>query len=402
MTDTAPWFSLPKPPSPALTSSTVLIIGAGLGGSWLARTLAERGIKSTVLESDEVACGASGNSVGVIKPYVTRKPGFTEYFYDKAFACLLHRLNDWQLRERCAFTPCGVLQLCHESYPESESYISLTPTEAGERAGIDINSHGLWFATGGYLNPQSLCHALLEHSLIKVIVNSEVADITTSDESAYVTTSDKQSFQADVVILATGSTVTKFVATQHLGIVPARGQTSDFRCKSSQDVPQCVISGKHYVIPGKSRVTIGATFLRNDIGTGLRDEEHQINLNGLRELLPGLQVDPTPVHGHAGVRATTPDRLPLVGPVPDTAGTARAYRDLHHGRAWHQYPDLPTIPRLMVLGGFGSRGIVTTAYCAHLLVDYLFDRASSADSLTSFASLINPVRFQIRELRRRQ
>ena len=406
MSETAPWFSLPKPPRSASPSFSVLIIGAGLGGSWLARTLAERGISSTVIESNDIASGASGGTVGVVKPYVTRAPSFTEYFYNKAYGYLLQRLSDWQLRERCGFNPCGVLQLCREPFPERDSewgtYISLTPTEASARAGVDIPHHGLWFGDGGYLDPRSLCHALLEHPLIKLVTNNEVKLIDTSDESAHVTMMDKHELQADVVILATGSSLRKFPATQHLAMVPARGQTSDFRCQSSREMPRCVISSKRYVIPGKDSVTTGATFMRDDNKLGLSDEEHQLNYQGLLEMLPGLECNSTPVSGYAGVRATTPDRLPLVGPVPDHAATADAYHDLHHGRPQKDYPKLPTIPRLMVLGGFGSRGIVTTAFSAHLLADYLLDVTPAADSLTSFSSLLNPVRFQIRELKRRQ
>lgn len=402
MSDTAPWFTLPPPPTSALTASTVLIIGAGLGGSWLARTLAEHGVQSTVVESNEIASGASGNAVGVVKPFVTRTPGFTEYFYDKAFACLLQRLDGWRLSERCAFTPCGVLQLCDEPFPERESCCSLGPIEASERAGVDISSHALWFSQGGFLDPRALCHALLEHPLIKVIANNEVSQIDTSDQSACITLADAKRLHADVVILATGSALTRFSATRHLPVIPARGQTSDFRCDSPHDMPRCVISGKHYVIPGRNNVTTGATFLRNDSGTELRNTDHKSNLNGLRELLPGLAVESFPVDGHAGVRATTPDRLPLLGPVPDAAATDLAYRDLHHGRPQHQYPDLPTVPRLMLFGGLGSRGIVTAPYCAQLLVDYLFDADTSVDSLKSYASLLNPVRFQIRELKRRR
>ena len=442
MSETAPWFSLPKPPRPALSSFSVSIIGAGLGGSWLARTLAERGISSTVVESNDIASGASGSSVGVVKPYVTRAPSFTEYFYNNAYGYLLQRLSDWQLRERCGFNPCGVLQLCREPFPErlseplsaqltdqqyerlstqrSESsskrdskhgsqlgsewgiYRSLTPSEASARAGVDILHHGLWFGDGGYLDPRSLCHALLQHPLINLVANNEVIHIDTSDDSAHVKMMDKQELQADVVILATGSSLKKFPATQHLAMVPARGQTSDFRFHSSREMPRCVISSKRYVIPGKDSVTTGATFMRDDNKLGLSDEEHQLNYQGLLEMLPGLECHSTPVNGYAGVRATTPDRLPLVGPVPDHAATADVYHDLHHGRPQQDYPKLPTIPRLMVLGGFGSRGIVTSAYSAHLLADYLLDVTPAADSLTSFSSLLNPVRFQIRDLKRRQ
>jgi len=400
MTNIAPWFSLPTPPALTPTSPSVLIIGAGLGGCWLARTLAESGIHCTIIESNDVATGASGNRSGIVKPYVSRKSDFTAYFYAQALDYLLQRLQDWQLQDRCKFIQSGVLQLIQGSYPESKYYSCLTEPEVSNRTGHELGSHGLWFEKGGHLDPFLLCHALLDHPLVEIVSNTTVNGIQTSNEYATVAIANGAPLDVDMVVLAAGSSLTDFAATANLPVTPARGQTSDFQVDASSTVPTCVISGKHYVIPGKDQVTVGATFIRGDTSTTLRDEEHTSNQMGLSSLLPHLTFKPTPMGGNAGVRATTPDRLPLVGPVPDHSAIAVAYQELHHGRPHEQYQKLPTVPRLMVLGGFGSRGIVTAAYCAELLSDYLLGLKNSGDTLESFASLLNPARFQIRELKR--
>ncbi len=52
----------------------------------------------------------------------------------------------------------------------------------------------------------------------------------------------------------------------------------------------------------------------------MREAEHAENLQRLRRQAPGLvpdDVDPAHCTGRAGVRCATPDRLPMVGPVPD-------------------------------------------------------------------------------------
>ena len=49
----------------------VVVIGAGLAGSSVALHLAERGIKTVLLEADQPGAGASGRNAGHIQPYLS-------------------------------------------------------------------------------------------------------------------------------------------------------------------------------------------------------------------------------------------------------------------------------------------------------------------------------------------
>jgi len=60
------------------------------------------------------------------------------------------------------------------------------------------------------------------------------------------------------------------------------------------------------------------------------------------------------------------------------------------------YPCLPVHAGVFVLGGLGSRGIVTAPFAAHLLSDYML----GGRLIDQWAHLINPARFQIRQLKR--
>ena len=69
MSTTPPWFAAPE--HEPLDSVTV--IGAGLAGCHTAFEIARRGHKVVLLDSaDTVAGGASGNTAGIVKPFVTR------------------------------------------------------------------------------------------------------------------------------------------------------------------------------------------------------------------------------------------------------------------------------------------------------------------------------------------
>ena len=112
---------------------------------------------------------------------------------------------------------------------------------------------------------------------------------------------------------------------------------------------------------------------RDDDGAEVRPDDHRRNLATLEAVLPHLaaRVAALPLEGRASVRAVTPDRLPLAGPIAD---------GLH------------------VLTGFGSRGFSL----APLLAEHVAAQALGAPSPLSLAAaeLVDPGRFRRRAARR--
>ncbi len=406
-----------KIPAP-LSTPKVVIVGAGLAGCWTARLLAERGIPVSIVDRHaQVANGASGNPAGIVAPYVTRSPSLAMSFHELAHRYLLKRLEHLQLTTSSGFQACGVLQLIQRAYPDSTCYRQRDAATAAARAGFPIHCQAIEFAQSGWLNPQALCSTLLEHHLIDthfdVIVSALGRNMSLSVEaqgaSWALNLSDGRVMHADRVILACGEALNLVPAAEHLPLIPARGQISRFALTPATASPHCVINGKHYVIPDGDSVLVGATFKRDSVDSSVTQEDHAQNLSGLQQLLPGLSVKPDAIAGYAGIRATTPDRLPCVGPMPDFNAVARSYADLRHGRTHAHYPALPVIDELYVIAGLGSRGIVTAPLCAHLLVGLLTGTTEKTDESLNpadhighwhdWASLINPVRFMIRSLK---
>ena len=103
---------------------------------------------------------------------------------------------------------------------------------------------------------------------------------------------------------------------------------------------------------------IGATLQGGDTDTSIRAIDHQENLARLNLSLPGFTagIDPATLAGRVGFRPMSPDRLPIVGPVPDPAAASPNTR-LHN---------LPRQPGLWCVQGFGARGIVWSALMADL------------------------------------
>ena len=108
----------------------------------------------------------------------------------------------------------------------------------------------------------------------------------------------------------------------------------------------------------------------------MRPLDHGRNLETLREGLPRLatEVDVSALSGRASVRAVTPDRLPLAGPVP---GGEKG---------------------LFLLSGLGSRGFCLAPLLAEHVAAQILGAPSPLPS--EMAELIDPDRFRRRALRR--
>ncbi len=378
----------------------VVIIGAGLAGCWMARTLAEAGIRVTMLDKAPYAAGgASSNPAGIVKPFVTRAPCLAMSFYVAAHRYLREQLLAWDLVDVCGFTDCGVAQLVDKPYPTSAHYTNLAPSEMQDALGVQSNGHAIHFEGAGWLNPAALCSALLEHELISLqceCVMTTMSCTQTTPVRWQIDLEHKPAITASHVVICTGTSLPDIPISCSLPVTPARGQISRFKLESESPLLRTVISGKHYVIPDGRTVLVGATFSRGNSFAGVVTKDNIANASGLGETLPALNIQPTAVEAYAGVRATTPDRLPLVGPLPDAKRCAAAYADLKHGRNYHAYPTLPVHASAYVLGGLGSRGIVTAPFAARLLVDFML----GGYSINAWSPLINPARFQIRDLKR--
>jgi tRNA 5-methylaminomethyl-2-thiouridine biosynthesis bifunctional protein len=125
------------------------------------------------------------------------------------------------------------------------------------------------------------------------------------------------------------------------------------------------------------QVLTGATSQPGDLDGALRAADHQRNLEraaqlGLCPATLAAQAGPQ-TSGRVGWRATTPDRLPLVG--PPLAGAAQDTPPAH-GRT--RTDTLRQMPRcqgaehgLFLLAGLGSRGLTSAALAAQVLAAWV-------------------------------
>jgi tRNA 5-methylaminomethyl-2-thiouridine biosynthesis bifunctional protein len=190
--------------------------------------------------------------------------------------------------------------------------------------------------------------------------------------------------------MASGVAAPSFEQFAWLPQFPARGQVSHLPASATPALD--VVAYKlGYIIPEVDGHRLaGATHTIGDTDGSEREIDHRENLARLNLVLSGYatQIDPATLKGLVGFRPMSPDRMPIVGPVPLQVPVTANTR-LHN---------LPLNPGLWCVQGFGARGIVWSALMADLLVSRLEGEPLPLEN--DLVDAIDPARFLVKGARR--
>ncbi|WP_428243758.1 bifunctional tRNA (5-methylaminomethyl-2-thiouridine)(34)-methyltransferase MnmD/FAD-dependent 5-carboxymethylaminomethyl-2-thiouridine(34) oxidoreductase MnmC [Gynuella sp.] len=398
------WFQLPNEQQ----VQRVAIIGAGMAGASSAYALSRRGIACEVFEQHQsIASEASGNAQGALYIKPSWESSYHNRFYSQAFGFAnrcYHRLDEleWQ--------SCGVLisgwndkerqrqQNFNSKDPYSDFLVEpVNQSDASQRAGIDTNS-GLWLSDGGWVHPPSLCQQLLQG--VRIHTGTQILRLSMEHDKRWVL-SDQQGQRHGPftqVIFANANAARNFAATMNLPIKPIRGQTS--AATINTDIPlTTVLCAKGYVSPVRNgQLNFGATFNLNDNSTELRESDHQENLNNLFSCFPTLKnhLDETPeLNGRVGFRCTTPDYMPIAGPLPDWDYYRAHYRNLNQRHS--RWPQPQYLPGLYCNIGHGSRGLTSAPLCGEMIAAMICSEPLPVE--IDIVDHLHPARFIIKQLK---
>ena len=406
-----PWFARPpqvKGPRKAL------VIGGGLSGCASANALARRGWQVVLLERHErLAKEASGNPQGIL--YLKLSAHGTTlsqlivsgFGYTRRLLEHLQRGRDWD--------DCGVLQLgfdAKEVGRQAQLAAAFPPTlvhlldqpQAQALAGIELAHGGLFYPEGGWVHPPALCHYQTLHPNVQVLTHHDVLQLNRVDDQWQAWQDDKLLAQAPVVILAGAAEVKRFPASSDLPLKRIRGQITQLVETPDSAVLKTVVCAEGYVAPGRlGEHTLGASFDFHNEDLSTTPEGHQGNLDLLQEISPDLarrlgdeQLDPHTLQGWAAFRCTSPDYLPIVGPLTDPEQFANAYAVLRKDA--RQVPDTPCpwLHGLYVNSGHGSRGLISAPLSGELLAAWINNEPLPLPRDVAQACL--PNRFALRAL----
>ncbi|WP_158224560.1 FAD-dependent 5-carboxymethylaminomethyl-2-thiouridine(34) oxidoreductase MnmC [Agaribacterium haliotis] len=405
----ANWLLIPERKMPNTTQARALIIGAGMAGAQIARRLAEQGLPCTVLEKNHIASQASGNPAGAV---YTRLGLGNDTLSEFNLAAQMYADQFYQqgnYYQNCG-QACGVLHLSNNKnhkrhldlikHYRGEQFALLDRQQASLQCGIELNTGGLWLKQSGWLSPPRLCRQLLEHSLIDVHENCEALSLEQSGANWRVICQNREFF-ASHVIVASAYEAQQFPELKHLTLKRIRGQVSFLDSDEQLKTLRAVICGEGYLTPAQQTPSgpqhcAGATFSLSDTSCELTQHDHQKNLDALSSFLPGFDGSDKHLQGRVAFRTTSPDYLPLLGPVNNIKLSLERFAALRH-KANADIAELGApYPGLYCALAFGSRGLAYSPLAARLICDLILGRHLPVRR-TLYAAL-HPMRFEIRNL----
>ncbi|GGX92469.1 FAD-dependent 5-carboxymethylaminomethyl-2-thiouridine(34) oxidoreductase MnmC [Pseudoduganella dura] len=412
----------PQPPRPAPPVRSAVVIGAGVAGAAACERLCAHGWHVTLIERhDTPAQEASGNRAGIFMPLLSRDDNIPTRLTRAAY---LYALRRWQALGGMADDggapvrgrQCGVLQLARDAehaalqrevarawaYPPD--YVRwLDENQASALLG-SATPHGAWlFPQGGWANPASVCRAMLAACGARLarIFHAEALSLERAGERWLVRGGDGALLAEGAhVIVANGAGALQLPQTAPLPLYTMRGQVTHLAAEAFA-APPLVVCREAYMTPAMDGIaSVGATYEKTAEKTAeqeaeraaehpLRPASQAENLARARDILGAARVpaDP-PLAGRVGLRCMAPDRLPLVGALPD------------HGApgAPERLRDVARHPGLHALLGYASRGLIWAPLAAELLVCQLEGLPSPVEA--TLAAALDPGRFLLKSRRK--
>jgi len=362
----------------------IAVIGAGVSGLLTAWSLANRGITVTLLDKSAPLAGASGNPRALLAPKMTPIHHVDEHLHTIGYLYSNRLYRDFnqkasQIDTAPVLEPTGALDLLIKSnvgteqiadYPNEMATI-LPAKQAQNLTKIKAQNllDNLYLPESGLVNPQALKNIILTHPLIR-FQQLEVNKITETEQQVRIKGIDENhdtfNITADNIVIC-AAFESHQLDERIFDCRKIRGQLSWFIPTVEQvaNLPKIPLKYSGYcalfnaqlgdgelntVIAGEPYLLLGASFIRNDTDTNVRDEEHQISRDKLITAIPEMAsivpVDTSKWQGRAGIRTQTPDYHPIVGQLA------------HSQRIW-------------TMSAMGAKGYALAPICAEALADMM-------------------------------
>jgi tRNA 5-methylaminomethyl-2-thiouridine biosynthesis bifunctional protein len=398
----------PRPPLPPEPERRAIVLGAGLAGCAAAERLCARGWHVTLVERHAAPAGeASGNRAGIVMPLVSRDDNIPTRLTRSAY---LFALRHWAALggiggENGAIEgqACGVLQLARDArHADTQRAIAAAGTLPHEFAewleqldaeailGLPAPNGGWLFRQGGWARPGSVCEAMLAACGSRLTRRFGVGEVSIGRANGEWQVVDARGAVLDsapTLVLANGAGSLRMPQAAGLPLTAMRGQVTHVPAGLLPALP-VVLCREAYLTPAAHGIcSAGATY-DADPDPALSPGSQQENLARLRGLLSDPHAaEGLPLRGRVGFRCIAPDRLPLVGRLPDfvSAGATERLRDV------------PRHPGLYALLGYASRGLIWAGWAAELLAAQIEGEALPLEA--ALVDALDPARFVLRARR---
>lgn len=325
-------------------NSQILIIGGGVIGLTLARRLHQKGVgRITLLESGRTGGEASSAAAGMLAPQA--ETDRIDPFF--RFCLESRRLYPEFARELLAETGIDIELDQHGTlylaFDESDTAEIRERYERQRRAGLRVEHltareigraepfvspdvrEGLFFPNDWQVENRRLIAALTRYAElngIRIIENTRIRRLLIENDRAAGAVAGEEIYRADRVILATGAWTSLIKRDAHVpfvpGIRPVRGQMIRFHT-AKRLFRRVIYSPRGYIVPRRlGTILAGATVEEAGFDRSVTKNGTDLVYGNALEIVPSLASLPIDDRW-AGLRPVAPDRLPVIGEIPQIA-----------------------------------------------------------------------------------
>lgn len=412
------WLQLPR--YAASEADTVCVIGAGLAGCSVAHSLARRGLKVTLLDAaSDAMTAASGIGPLALRCRLVAEDNASARFYLQAY---LHSVRHFSSLpgQQDFWHQCGLLQLDEAMADRLQRHgdqlrekllalyepaviENLDREDASKLAGLELSSGGLFFPAGGWIEPKGLANALLSHPDIEFRGNSEVAALRNQDRQWLILDPNGRELgRSSALVITTSAAMKQWTACADLPVEQVRGQLTHIASTPRSEALKTVVCAARSLFPASGGShCLAATYQRHDANLQCRPIDDASNLQLARQALrePEL-LDSEIVASRSAIRSSTPDRLPLLGAVPDLPAMLERFADLQQDASLQFEQAGAYHPGLYVSAAHGSNGLSSCSLGGEYLASLICGETPPLDD--SIMAALNPVRFLIRDLKKQK
>ncbi len=339
-----------------LKDRTATIIGAGVSGCSVAHSLAQRGWQVKVIEQHSSVGGYCPETETVLQQVAlySKLSKDSQSLLGQFSLAALQFAQRYQPLQRCGLAQVAQSQQQEREYEQLANLVDCsdfvcykTRQQLSKLCDISIQYGGLWFANSGWMQPERVCEQLLQHCNINVSLGTRFTDILDKNTS--------------VTILATARSSVlplKLLAGQidYLPTYQPFNQLRSIVCSTHSLMPKNA-DNHHY---------LGSSY-RQSTNTSINSEETAQAIQAMSGILTDDFITDMELNRQIGIRATTPDFLPIVGAIPDIKHWEVDFGNLQYNARQSINANGHYLPHLYTITGMGSRGFCYAPICAEIL-----------------------------------
>ena len=341
------------------------IFGGGLAGLSLADKLIAKDCSVILIDPKGIAGGASGAPLGLVNPATGRfanKSWRAEACYEAILATLEHiqsHSNASFFKKNGVIRPAmdeKIAQRMRENYDvthwDKDWCTWLSKKKINERfPGLACVEGGVWLPIGLSVKMSAFLECYFDQlkQLNLDYCFESIYSYTFTSSHWDIILETKESIKAKEIIITAGIKSKSFDGWDSLPLIPVKGQLAVFESKHGFPYSSSVSALGYYSAMDDKHFVAGSTY-EHKFQTPDTDEYGTEYLTKrLKKVLPDFAETATLKSQWAGIRASTPDRMPILGRHPE-------------------------IENISVFAGLGSKGMLYSSYLADLFCDFLVEK----------------------------